>query len=113
MPAPDHLLRIDVELLTRTYPETPDGDGVQVPAVVAEATCCELQQVSAREDLGGAVQLTSYRLVLPADKPARGWDAIRRVDSGELYELEGEAWQVVNPRTGVASHVEAFVRRAE
>ena len=79
---------------------------------VEQPTRCELQQAGAREDANAAVQVVTWRAWLPPDAPARGWDALR-LDDGRLLELEGDAWAVRNPRTGVVHHVEAFVRGTE
>jgi hypothetical protein len=45
---------------------------------------------------------------LPADAPARGWDAIR-LEDGTVLQLAGDAWPVRNLRTDTISHVEAEV----
>ena len=109
-PTVDHLLTIPCELLERAYSSTPDDQGEQTvtETVVAGATC-ELQQAGSREEQGGAVQITTYRLFLADGAPLRGWDAVRLAD-GTVLELEGDAARAVSPLTRVG-HVEAVVRR--
>lgn len=108
----EHLLTIPVELVRRTYAEDPDADGAQPVVEVLEATLCELQTAGSREDATGSVQIATYRLFLAAGSPLRGWDAIRLVDTGEVLELEGDAFELRSPLTGDA-HVEAVVRRTD
>lgn len=76
-----------------------------------QLTRCELQPTTSTEAHDGAVQIAGWRVFLPADAPATGWDAIRLAD-GTVLELIGDAGLFVNPRTGEASHVEAIVRRS-
>lgn len=93
---------------------TVDEYGDQVPEqTYVEGLTCELQQESAQEFNGQNVELSLWRLFMPPDAPPRGWDAVELTDSGELYELEGDAWPVRNPLTGEVSHVEARARRVE
>lgn len=94
-------------LLTRSATGEPDEYGNPTNEVAELETRCELQQAGSREELDGAVQVVTWRAFLPADAPARGWDALR-VD-GRVLELNGNAWPVVNPRTGELSHVEAYL----
>jgi hypothetical protein len=94
--------------LVQREPGTPDEYGDPVPVTTEQATTCELQQVGAREELGDQVQVGTWRLFLPKDAPAQGWDAVR-LDDGTTYELQGDAWLVKNARTGQAHHVEAYV----
>jgi hypothetical protein len=109
----DHLLTTPCELVQRAYAETPADDGAQPAAeTVIATTLCELQQASSLEAEGGAVQIATYRVFLPAGAPLRGWDAIRLTDSGELLELEGDAAAPRSPLTGI-THVEAMARRTD
>ena len=94
--------------LVKREPGASDEYGNPVPVESDLPTTCELQQVGAREELGDQVQVTTWRLFLPKDAPARGWDAVRLAD-GSTYELQGDAWQVKNARTGELHHVEAYV----
>ena len=95
-------------LLTRSPTGPPDEYGNPTNEVVETPTRCELQQSGAREELDGTVQVVTWRVFLPAAAPAQGWDALRLADGREL-ELNGNAWPVVNPRTGELHHVEAYV----
>lgn len=109
----DHLLTIPCELIERAYAEAANDDGGQdVTETVIAGAVCELQAAGSREEQGGAVQITTYRLWLTAGTPLRGWDAVRLTDTGELLELEGDAFPVRSPLTGTA-HVEAVVRRTD
>lgn len=108
------LLSVPCELVRRS-PSTPDEYGDPTWAETAAETVCELQQESAVEANGQAVEDTTWRLFLPpgaaSPEEPRGWDAVRV--SGVTYELDGDTWAVRNPRTGGVSHVEARVRRVE
>ena len=111
-PTIDHLLTYPCELVRRTYPESPDEQGEQAATeTVVAGVRCELQVAASREELGGAVQITTYRLFLPGGAPLRGWDAVR-LESGETLELEGDAARSKSPLTGLA-FVEATVRRTD
>lgn len=109
----DHLLTIGCDLIQRVYAEAPDDDGTQpVDETIVDGVLCELQQAGSREEQGGAVQITTYRLFLGAGNPLRGWDAVYLHDTGETLELEGDAFVVRSPITGI-EHVEAVVRRTD
>jgi hypothetical protein len=109
----DHLLTIPCSLVRRVYDETPDDAGVQ-PAVetIVDGVLCELQQAGSREDSTGSVQITTYRVFLAAGTPLRGWDAVRLTDTGEVLELDGDAFAPRSPLTG-DSHVEAIAVRTD
>lgn len=107
-----HLLTIPCELVLRTYAEDPDEQGEQPVLETVVATTCELQTAGSREDSTGSVQIATYRLFLEAGTPLRGWDAVRRLDTGEVLELEGDAFAPRSPLTGL-EHVEAVVRRTD
>lgn len=112
-PTIDHLLTIPCELLERAYAEPAGLEGEQdVTETVVATTLCELQQAGSREEQGGSVQISTYRIWLRAGTPLRGWDAVRLTATGELLELEGDAADVRSPLTGNA-HVEAIVRRTD
>jgi hypothetical protein len=108
------LLPHAVTLLVRT-PGEPDVYGDPVDDVEEVATRAELQQVGTREEDGDAVLVSTWRIFLPADAPARGWDALRLDDGsllglpdGALFELRGDPARVVNPRLASAHHLEAY-----
>lgn len=73
-------------------------------------TVCELQQRN-RSEAGdaGEISLSDWVVFLPAGTDLRTADKIT-VD-GETFEVIGEPWPARNPRTQLASHVEATVRR--
>jgi hypothetical protein len=105
------LLQYDVVLRKRTADGPPDEYGNPTYTELEQPTVAELQQVGAREELGGAVQVSTWRVFLPADAPARGWDSLE-VTAGPLvgwrFELNGDAAYVSSPITGLA-HVEAYL----
>lgn len=101
-------------LVARAYVGEPDEYGNPTAIETETATRCELQQVGSREENGEALEVTTWRCWLPPETAAldaRGWDAIR-VD-GRTYELSGDVWGVVNPRTGETHHAEAMLTRVE
>jgi hypothetical protein len=104
----EDLMTHTATLVTRTPTGPPDEYGNPTNVETELATKCELQQSGSREELDGAVQVVTWRVFLPLDAPARGWDALRLADGREL-ELAGDAWLYVNPRTGDPSHVEAYL----
>jgi len=107
----ENLLTVPCELVTRAYPETPGADGEQAPIeTVVPDLKCEVQQAGSREEQGGAVQITTYRVFLADGVRLTGWDAVRLTTSGELLELEGDAVRAVSPLTGLA-HVELVATR--
>jgi hypothetical protein len=105
------LMKLPVTLLTRepTGPVDPYGNPAFV--VTEFETVCELQQQGATEEEGGALQVTTWRVFLPADAPARGWDAVR-LEDGTILELDGDPALWRSPKTGL-SHVEAYLRGVE
>jgi hypothetical protein len=106
----EHLLTLECELLRRRQEGDPDDYGNPGWEVVDdEQLPCELQQEQSYEAEGGVLEISLWRLFLPATAPPAGWDAVRVDDV--VYELEGDAWLVRNPRTTVDHHVEARVRR--
>jgi len=109
----EHLLTIPVDLVRRVYAETPDAEGEQlVTETVVGGVLAELQQAGSREDSTGSVQITTYRFFLAEGTPLRGWDAIRLVETDELLELEGDAFEPRSPLTGDA-HVEGVAVRVD
>jgi hypothetical protein len=108
----DALLKIDCTLVARTQDGPPDEYGNPTWQEAEQPTRCELQQAGASESLGDAVQVARYRVFLPADAPARGWDVLRLAD-GTVLQIDGDAWPVRNLLTDTVSHVEAEVTRVE
>lgn len=107
----DHLLTVPCELVLRVYDEQPDAAGEQpVVETVVPDLLCEVQQAGSREEQGGAVQITTYRVFLDDGVQLTGWDAVRLTTTGELLELEGDPVRAVSPLTGHA-HVELVARR--
>jgi hypothetical protein len=109
----DHLLTVPCSLVTRSYDETPDAQGEQlVVETIVGGFKCEVQTAGSREEQGGSVRVTSYRVFLGAGTPLVGWDAIRRDDTGEVLELDGDVVEARSPMTGVA-YVEANATKVD
>jgi hypothetical protein len=99
----------DVDDYGNPLPTDPDTD----PADNAYEldTVCELQQQDRDEPAAaGELSDTVWLLYLPPGTELDTGDAVD-VDGYGRFELVGDPWAVRNPRTGVASHVEATVRR--
>ena len=112
------LLSHPATIIVRT-PDPANADEYGNPGSIETEfpTLAEIQQESATETNSDAVETTTWRVFLPPDAPTRGWNALQiedgSIEGGSRFELEGDAWQVRNPRTGLISHVEARVRRVE
>jgi hypothetical protein len=104
------LLNRTVVITQRSASEAIDDYGSEVPDETTVTTRGELQQQQRTEqDLAGETSDTRWLLILPAGTLIGTGDSVE-VD-GHEYELVGEPWSAVNPRTGAASHVEATLRR--
>lgn len=76
----------------------------------AEETVCEIQQRQRREDDDhNELADSGWLIVFELGTTIGSGDSV--VVEGEQYEIEGEAWEVWNPRLQAASHVEASARR--
>ena len=83
--------------------------GLRVIETLVE-TVGELQQTQRTEPGdAGETSDTRWLLVLPAGTVVNTGDAV--IVDGEVYEVVGAPWPARNPRLGVASHIEASVRR--
>lgn len=103
------LLNLPCTILRRTS-SGEDAYGNTEKTDVAVETLCELQQTSRDEPDGqGELGVTTWLLVLPAGTIVETGDAV--VVDGHTYELVGPPWHARNPRTGLASHIEATVKR--
>lgn len=109
------LMNVSCRILSRTadYGTTDDYGNPTFEVVPVAVSGCEIQQSASSEDHDDDVQTSVFRVFLPPDVPVRGWDAIELTETGERFELDGDAWMVRNPRTGLLSHVEGIVRRVE
>lgn len=106
-----NLLTRPATLHRTTGGETVDEYGDQVQTVENVAVLCELQPRSRKEpDAQGELSQTDWLLILPAGIEVSTADTVT-VD-GETYEMVGDPGPWRNPRTGIASHVEASVRKA-
>ena len=100
------LMQTPCTLLARTQDGPADEYGNPTWQEAEQETRCGIEQAGASEELGDAVQVTRWRVYLPADAPAEGWDVIR-LANGTTLQLAGNAWPVRNFRTDEISHVEA------
>ena len=114
-PAIDRLLPYGCQLVRRAPGAGRDEYGNPVADETVEQLRCELQPYGSRDELGGAVQVSTWQVFLPATAPPRGWDAVQVLDGPHpgLYELEGDAAVRAPALTGLPHHVEAVVRRVE
>lgn len=104
------LLNRELTLVRRTDEGETDVYGNPAPTEELVPVVGELQQVRRDEpDDNGELSDTNWLLILPAGTAVNTGDAL--VCDGQLYEVVGDPWQARNPRTGVASHIEATCRR--
>lgn len=112
MPISD-LLTLPCTITRRTIPNpaTVDADGNAVVAESTATTVCELQQQRRDEDSDrGEVGAETWLLILPAGTAIGLADSVTA--DGHNYEVTGKPWPSRNPRTGIAHHIEATVKRA-
>lgn len=106
----DLLLTLPCFITTRSATATLNAYNEPVYDPVVTSAVCDLQQRQRSETTSlGELSETSWLLVLPAGTPV-DQTAIVTIDGCD-YELDGDPWEARNPRTGVASHIEATVRR--
>lgn len=95
-------------ILRRTASAAVDDYFNEIPTVTEVPAVVELQQIQRTEpDVEGEFSDTRWLAIFPPDTALTTGDAI--VVDGQTYELEGDPWDVRNPRLGAASHVEATV----
>jgi hypothetical protein len=108
------LLNISATIIRRRSGEEEDDRGNTVSAVEeVEARCwIEKQTRRAQEEAGQAGELsdTLWTAYFAAGIELGTGDAVVIEGQGK-YELVGDPWEAINPRTGVASHIEANLRR--
>lgn len=104
------LLNRPLTLIRRSDEGAVDVYGNPEPTETLVPVVGELQQVR-RDEPGDAGESsdTKWMLFLPAGTDVTTGDAV--VCDGAVYEVVGDPWEARNPRTGVASHIEASVRR--
>lgn len=104
------LLNLSVTIVRRSDTGGIDRYGNPMPTETFVETTGELQQIRRDEPADeGELSVTTWLLVLGADTDLRTGDAILANDG--LYEVVGDPWQARNPRTQLASHVEATLKR--
>lgn len=105
------LLTLDCTITHRTA-STADAYGDETSTTATVTTVCELQQRQRSETTDpGTIADSTWLLILPAGTTIGPGDSV--TISGDAYEVHGEPWQARNPRTAVASHIEATVRKVE
>jgi hypothetical protein len=108
MPATD-LMKQTVEIVPRT--EADDFDNRQEEGEPTE-TVGNLQQRRRGELEEGEVSATEWVLYLPPGTALDTTDLVRVDGFSDDFEVSGEPREVVSPRTGIASHVEATLEKA-
>lgn len=91
-----------------------DEYGNTVPAALTSpvATVGYLEQVDSIETLNDRDTVVSgFQAWLPTGTDVSAFD---RLNFGaQTFEVDGEPWQVFNPRTGVQSHIQAKLKVVE
>lgn len=100
------LLTRQATLLERSA-ATEDALGDWTYVEVGSPWLVEIQPVSSGEEGEGALLPGRFRVFLPADCPATGWDAL--VIDGETYELAGDPAEYWLPLSKRLHHLEADV----
>ena len=115
-----YLARLNLPCTLHLSAPTGSGDGMGDPATgdTDVAWTCDLQEDSASELRDGRMVLVSVWTLLLAPDPededgnpvsVDGLDAV--TVAGTRYSIEGDPWQVRNPRTGIVHHIEAVCRK--
>lgn len=87
-----------------------DAFGNEVPDEVTVNTVCELQQRQRREhDQEGEVADDLWDCFFLPGTVLKTGDEV--LVGGLAYEVVGTPWSAINPRSGVAHHIEASLRR--
>ncbi len=104
------LLNLPITIVNRASGDDEDDYGNAIPTESPVVTVGELQQIR-RDEPGeaGETSDTRWLLVVPAGTVLNTGDAV--IAGNEVYEVVGQPWPARNPRLGVASHIEATVRR--
>lgn len=104
----DHLLTMSATL-RRIDRTTTDAEGNPTSTASTSTVACYLEQRGAgatserqRDHLDVT---TTWRVFLPAGTSISADDEL--VIDGVTYHVDGDPWQVHNPRVGAVSHVEA------
>ena len=106
MPTPGVLSRLfnqPCSLVTRVPgPPDPYGDPTWVETVTESR--CYAEQATASEPGDPNYQAEEWRILLDADVPTDGLDAV--VVDGKRFEVIGPPWRAFNPRTKTVWHTE-------
>lgn len=100
-------------LVTVTDDGAADVYGNPTETTTQTSVWYELQQARRSEDAGDTSwQIGIWNLFLPPGTEVAGVDRFIG-DESDTYEFVGPPWKVRNPRTGIVSHIEATIRRAQ
>jgi hypothetical protein len=97
-----------VTIVRRAPGGTIDEFGGEIADEVLIETVGELQQRK-RDEAQGQLSQTDWLLILPAGTEIDTGDGV--LVDGLIFEVTGAPWEARNPRTMVASHIEATLRR--
>jgi len=108
-----NLLNLPCQITRRRASGVEDRYGNEIPTENTVSTVCELQGSSQRvgnEPSGhNDLSRTKWSIFLPAGTDVDSADLV--IVDGQEYELDGDPWNVRNPRTQSESHVEATLIR--
>lgn len=97
------LLKRPITIVRSSDSGSLDAYGNDMPVKQLIPMLGELQQRT-RTEAEGTVSVTGWLLILPAGTTLDTNDQV--VVDGDTYEIAGDPWPAVNPRTGTESHVE-------
>jgi len=90
---------------------TLDEYGNTVPSALGAPVSAKgfLEQTDSVETLNDRdTVVSSWKVFLPSGTDVDAFDRINF--GGQVFEVDGEPWQVFNPRTGAVSHLEAKLK---
>lgn len=107
---PTRLMQINATLTSPDGSTSKDDYNNDVPGVTSTAVKCWVEQVKASESTVDTAQGSeTWKLYLPAGCGATK-DSTLTIGIKE-YEFDGPPWTATNPRTGIATHIEATGRQ--
>lgn len=105
------LMNRTCQIVHRSSTGTEDEYGNVIPAETTTSTVCELQgaalRVGAEPNNYNDLSKTKWTIYLPAGTALESADVV--IVDDEEYEVDGDVWEVRNPRTGTLSHIEGAV----
>jgi hypothetical protein len=107
---PQRLITLDGVLTVRSSDGAPDDYNNPTETTTTRDVKCWYEQAQASEATANTLrQDETHRLFLLASESMTGWDQL--AVNGLEFEVVGPPWKAINPRTGVASHIEARGRQ--